>query len=340
MRLPGVRRRPAGLRLRSAAAARGLRARRRRALRRAARRALLDDRPRARRLHAGEQRRRHAQPALRAARAAARLPSRQARHHGRVRHARHRHRRGLPRGPAQGPPRRAALPQAARLLLPPVQGPRLAQHHVLLPRVGAARDRPEPGHRLRHAHRRDRAPSGTDQPLRLRRGLRHRAQPLLRPGRDRPPADGLRRAAVRRAASSTSATPCAASSSRSCTRRRPASTASSTSSPSSSRSASWPSGCGPPPPAWPAGRGASTCRTRASSARTHYYRAVHTRLRDLGLEPHLLSDSLLHSLLEIALRTATACAPDVILPRVDWRRLPSTAARRCRAPLRRAQTRS
>jgi len=52
----------------------------------------------------------------------------------------------------------------------------------------------------------------------------------------------------------------------------------------------------------------------------HYYRAAHTRLHDLGLEPHLLSDTLLHSLLEVALRHRDRVRPAVILPDVDWRR--------------------
>jgi len=51
----------------------------------------------------------------------------------------------------------------------------------------------------------------------------------------------------------------------------------------------------------------------------HYYNAAHTRLLDLGLQPHLLSDSLLDSLLEIALQHRTRIREDVILPRVDWR---------------------
>ncbi len=53
-----------------------------------------------------------------------RHPPRQARDDGRVRLPQHRHRRGLHRDHPQGPHRRAALPQAARLLLPPVQGAR------------------------------------------------------------------------------------------------------------------------------------------------------------------------------------------------------------------------
>src|SRR5262249_44957839 len=51
----------------------------------------------------------------------------------------------------------------------------------------------------------------------------------------------------------------------------------------------------------------------------HYYNAVHTRLLDLGLEPHLLSNSLIDSLLEIALQHRDRVQRDVILPRVDWR---------------------
>ncbi len=42
-----------------------------------------------------------------------------------------------------------ALPEAARLLLPPVQSARQPQHHVRLPGVGSAFHRSEPGHRLR-----------------------------------------------------------------------------------------------------------------------------------------------------------------------------------------------
>jgi UDP-sulfoquinovose synthase len=51
----------------------------------------------------------------------------------------------------------------------------------------------------------------------------------------------------------------------------------------------------------------------------HYYNAAHSRLLDLGLQPHLLSDSLLDSLLEIALAHRDRVREDVILPRVDWR---------------------
>jgi UDP-sulfoquinovose synthase len=54
-------------------------------------------------------------------------------------------------------------------------------------------------------------------------------------------------------------------------------------------------------------------------AEEHYYNAKHTKLIDLGLKPHFLSDSLLDSLLNIALRYQDRINPDVIWPRVNWR---------------------
>jgi UDP-sulfoquinovose synthase len=54
-------------------------------------------------------------------------------------------------------------------------------------------------------------------------------------------------------------------------------------------------------------------------AEEHYYNAKHTKLLDLGLKPHFLSDSLLDSLLNIALRYRDRIDPKVILPTVNWR---------------------
>jgi len=54
-------------------------------------------------------------------------------------------------------------------------------------------------------------------------------------------------------------------------------------------------------------------------AEEHYYNAKHTRLLDLGLEPHYLSESLLDSLLNIALEHRDRVDLDVIAPRVRWR---------------------
>ena len=55
-------------------------------------------------------------------------------------------------------------------------------------------------------------------------------------------------------------------------------------------------------------------------AEAHYYNAKHTALLDLGLEPHYLSDSLLDSLLNIALEHKDKVDLDLILPRVNWRK--------------------
>jgi UDP-sulfoquinovose synthase len=51
----------------------------------------------------------------------------------------------------------------------------------------------------------------------------------------------------------------------------------------------------------------------------HYYNAKHTRLLDLGLQPHYLSDSLLDSLMNISLEYKDRVDREVIRPRVDWR---------------------
>jgi len=54
-------------------------------------------------------------------------------------------------------------------------------------------------------------------------------------------------------------------------------------------------------------------------AESHYYNAKHSRLIDLGLQPHLLSDSLLDSLMNIAMTYRDRVAPTLILPTVSWR---------------------
>ena len=126
-----------------------------RALRRDAERALLDEGPPPRRLHADQQRRGHAERAVGDARPRAGVPPGEARHDGRVRHARHRHRGGVPRDRPQRTLRLPPVPEGAGVDVPPVEGPRLPQHPLRVPGVGAPGDRPEPGRRLRHPDRRD-----------------------------------------------------------------------------------------------------------------------------------------------------------------------------------------
>src|SRR5579862_5939568 len=54
-------------------------------------------------------------------------------------------------------------------------------------------------------------------------------------------------------------------------------------------------------------------------AEAHYYNAKNSKLTDLGLEPHLLSDSLLDSLMNVAVMYKSRIDPSLFLPRVDWR---------------------
>jgi UDP-sulfoquinovose synthase len=67
----------------------------------------------------------------------------------------------------------------------------------------------------------------------------------------------------------------------------------------------------------------------------HYYNARHTKLLDLGLVPHKLSDVLLDSLMDVVVRYRGRVREDTLLPQVSWRstrncsayaedRLPST----------------
>jgi UDP-sulfoquinovose synthase len=51
----------------------------------------------------------------------------------------------------------------------------------------------------------------------------------------------------------------------------------------------------------------------------HYYNAKHSKLMDLGLRPHLLSDSLLDSLMNIAIQYRDRIDTSTLLPQVDWR---------------------
>jgi UDP-sulfoquinovose synthase len=55
-------------------------------------------------------------------------------------------------------------------------------------------------------------------------------------------------------------------------------------------------------------------------AENHYYNAKHSKLIELGLKPHLLSDSLLDSLMNIAIRYEERIDPSLFLPRVEWRK--------------------
>jgi UDP-sulfoquinovose synthase len=51
----------------------------------------------------------------------------------------------------------------------------------------------------------------------------------------------------------------------------------------------------------------------------HYYHAVHTKLLDLGLKPHLLSDGMIQELIEVATKYRDRVNFNVIAPTATWR---------------------
>jgi UDP-sulfoquinovose synthase len=52
----------------------------------------------------------------------------------------------------------------------------------------------------------------------------------------------------------------------------------------------------------------------------HYYHVVHQRLVDLGLQPHLLSSTLLESMFDIIEAHRDRIDPSLLRPAIDWRR--------------------
>jgi UDP-sulfoquinovose synthase len=54
-------------------------------------------------------------------------------------------------------------------------------------------------------------------------------------------------------------------------------------------------------------------------AEEHYYNAKHSKLTELGLQPHPLSESLLDSLMNIAMRYRDRIDPALFRPQVEWR---------------------
>jgi UDP-sulfoquinovose synthase len=66
-------------------------------------------------------------------------------------------------------------------------------------------------------------------------------------------------------------------------------------------------------------------------AEQHYYNAKHSKLIDLGLEPHYLSDGLLDSLLNITVKYQHRVDISLFLPQVDWKN-PRNRRRQLLAP--------
>jgi len=63
-------------------------------------------------------------------------------------------------------------------------------------------------------------------------------------------------------------------------------------------------------------------------AQEHYYNAKHSKLIDLGLQPHYLSDALLDSLMNIAVRYQDRVDALQFLPQVKWREARNQRSRR------------
>jgi len=79
--------------------------------------------------------------------------------------------------------------------------------------------------------------------------------------------------------------------------------------------------------AWPGGCQIEQVDNPRVEMESHYYRAVHTGLLDLGLTPHLLSETLIGSMFAIVERHKHRVLPDAMRPTVNWRSTSSALAR-------------
>jgi len=64
----------------------------------------------------------------------------------------------------------------------------------------------------------------------------------------------------------------------------------------------------------------------------HYYNAKHTKLLDLGLVPHDLSDVLLDSIMDVVIRYRDRVKEDTLLPQVNWRSTRNPASYKSAGP--------
>ena len=67
-------------------------------------------------------------------------------------------------------------------------------------------------------------------------------------------------------------------------------------------------------------------------AEAHYYNAKNSKLIDLGLQPHLLSDSLLDSLVNIAMAYRDRVDTSLFMPQVNWRNPTNDRRRQLHSP--------
>jgi UDP-sulfoquinovose synthase len=52
----------------------------------------------------------------------------------------------------------------------------------------------------------------------------------------------------------------------------------------------------------------------------HYYNAAHSKLIDLGLQPHFLSDTLIESMMTHISARAHAVRPELVMPTIKWKK--------------------
>ncbi|HWE55647.1 MAG TPA: NAD-dependent epimerase/dehydratase family protein [Acidimicrobiales bacterium] len=79
--------------------------------------------------------------------------------------------------------------------------------------------------------------------------------------------------------------------------------------------------------AWPGGCQVDHVENPRVELEEHYYRAAHTGLLDLGLVPHLLSETLIDSMFRIVDRHKDRVSAEAIRPTVQWRATTSSLAR-------------
>lgn len=58
----------------------------------------------------------------------------------------------------------------------------------------------------------------------------------------------------------------------------------------------------------------------------HYYNAAHTKLLDLGLQPHYLNDTLIDSMFQVVQHNRGRINNELVMPGVNWRRTSNEAA--------------
>jgi UDP-sulfoquinovose synthase len=55
-------------------------------------------------------------------------------------------------------------------------------------------------------------------------------------------------------------------------------------------------------------------------AEEHYYNAKHSNLYELGLEPHLLNNTVIETLLQVAVENSHRADESLVMPSVSWNR--------------------